>query len=52
MPLLKSPEGGVIALGGEWNASPAEPGLTSTDNRSLSRRVAEFLETRGLKEPR
>lgn len=52
MPLLKAPEGGVIALGGEWNASPRRARLTSTDQPVYIKAVAEFLEARGLKEPK
>ena len=52
MPLLKAPEGGVIALGGEWNASPRRARLTSTDQPVFIKAVAEFLEARGLKEPK
>ena len=52
VPLLKAPEGGVIALGGEWNASPRRARLTSTDQPVFIKAVAEFLEARGLKEPK
>jgi hypothetical protein len=52
VPLIKAPKGGVIALGGEWNASPRRARLTSTDQPVFIKAVAEFLEARGLKEPK
>jgi hypothetical protein len=52
VPLIKAPKGGVIALGAEWNASPRRTRLTSTDQPVYIKAVAEFLEARGLKEPK
>ena len=50
--LAKAPKAGVIALGGEWNALPRRAVLTSTDQPVYIKAVAEFLEDRGLKEPK
>lgn len=50
--LAKAPEGGVIALGAEWNAVPRRARLTSTDQPVYVKAVAEFLEAHGLKEPK
>ena len=52
VPLVKAPKGGVIALGAEWNALPRRARLTSTDQPVYIKAVAEFLEARGLKEPK
>jgi uncharacterized protein (DUF2141 family) len=52
VPLVDAPKGGVIALGAKWNALPRRTRLTSTDQPVYVKAVAEFLETRGLKEPK
>lgn len=52
VPLIKAPKDGVIALGAEWNALPRRARLTSTDQPVYIKAVGEFLEARGLKEPK
>ena len=50
--LVNAPKTGVIALDAKWNALPRPVRLMNTDQPVYIKAVAEFLEARGLKEPK
>jgi hypothetical protein len=50
--LSPQPEKGVIAIAAPWNALPRKPQVTDPTQKTYVDAVREFLETKGIKQPK
>jgi hypothetical protein len=50
--LSPEPEEGVIAIAAPWNALPRKPQVTDPTQKTYVDAVREFLETKGIKQPK